>query len=98
MHERKREMAAAAGAFLALPGGLGTLEELFEVWTWRQLGEHARPIGLLNVAGFHDPLLAFLDGAVAAGFVAPGHRDALMVDDDPARLVARLHAAAREAD
>jgi len=93
MHERKRQMAEAAHAFVALPGGLGTLEELFEIWTWRQLGYHRRPVGLLNTAGFHDPLLAFLDAVCAAGFVRREQIDQLIVDDDPERLLARLLAA-----
>jgi hypothetical protein len=90
MHERKHAMAAAADAFIALPGGLGTLEELFEVWTWHQLGYHRKPIGLLNVAGYFDPLLAFLKQSGDAGFVGEAHLDILQVDDDPVRLVARL--------
>ncbi|MDB5742633.1 MAG: hypothetical protein JWR68_948 [Polaromonas sp.] len=69
MHERKRIMAEHADAFLALPGGIGTLEEFFEVWTWRQLGYHDKPVGLLNMDGFYDSLLGFLDSAVATGFM-----------------------------
>jgi uncharacterized protein (TIGR00730 family) len=69
MHDRKRLMAERADAFLALPGGIGTLEELFEVWTWRQLGYHDKPIGLLNTAGYYDGLLAFLHTAVSHGFM-----------------------------
>ena len=64
MHERKQMMAERADAFLALPGGIGTFEELFEVWTWRQLGYHDKPIGLLNVAGYYDPLLQFMNNTV----------------------------------
>jgi uncharacterized protein (TIGR00730 family) len=93
MHERKSIMAARADAFVALPGGVGTLEELFETWTWTLLGLHAKPCGVLNVAGYFDPLLAFLDRMVAEGFVAPEHRDLLQVDDDPAALLDRLAAA-----
>lgn len=74
MHERKRIMAENAGAFLALPGGIGTLEEFFEVWTWRQLGYHDKPVGLLNMGGYYDSLLAFLGSSVTAGFM----NDALM--------------------
>jgi len=70
MHERKRLMAERADAFVALPGGIGTFEELFEVWTWRQLGYHDKPVGLLNVGGYYDPLLAFLAHTVAQGFVS----------------------------
>ena len=69
MHERKRIMAEHADAFLALPGGIGTLEEFFEVWTWRQLGYHDKPVGLLNMNGFYDSLLTFLDSAVTTGFM-----------------------------
>jgi uncharacterized protein (TIGR00730 family) len=87
MHDRKREMAACADAFIALPGGLGTLEELFEVWTWRQLGFHDKPIGLLNVGGYFNPLLRFLDHAVETGFLTPFHRNLLLVETDAARLL-----------
>lgn len=69
MHERKAMMAERSGIFLALPGGIGTFEELFEVWTWRQLGYHDKPIGLLNVAGYYDAMLAFLHTSVANGFM-----------------------------
>lgn len=69
MHERKRIMAERADAFLALPGGIGTLEELFEVWTWRQLGYHDKPVGVLNAGGYYDGLLAFLQSTVAHGFM-----------------------------
>jgi hypothetical protein len=81
MHERKARMAAESDAFLALPGGLGTLEELAEILTWAQLGIHDHPVGVLDVDGFWDPLLAFLDGAVAAGFLRPGNRALLRVID-----------------
>ena len=90
MHERKRLMAERSDAFVALPGGIGTFEELFEVWTWRQLGYHDKPIGLLNVAGYYDPLLAFMDATVNRGFVAPAQRRLLEVDSDAAALLARL--------
>ncbi len=90
MHERKQLMADLADAFVLLPGGLGSLEEFFEVWTWGQLGLHRKPYGLLNVAGYFDPLLAFLDHAVAERFVRSEHRDLVLVDDDPERLLARL--------
>ncbi len=69
MHDRKRMMAERADAFLALPGGIGTFEELFEVWTWRQLGYHDKPVGLLNVAGYYDPLLVFLQSSVNSQFM-----------------------------
>ena len=87
MHERKALMADLADGFIALPGGLGTLDELFEILTWAQLGLHHKPIGLLDVAGYFAPLLAFLDGAVAARFVAPPHRAMLHVADDPTALL-----------
>jgi uncharacterized protein (TIGR00730 family) len=74
MHERKARMAAEAEGFLALPGGLGTLEELAEILTWAQLGIHAHPVGVLNTDGFWDPILGFLDGAVEAGFMRPANR------------------------
>jgi uncharacterized protein (TIGR00730 family) len=95
MHERKRLMAEKADAFLALPGGIGTFEELFEVWTWRQLGYHDRPIGLLNVGGYYDSLLSFLDRTVDDGFLDIAQRQLPMVDTDPDRLLDRLIAAAR---
>ena len=92
MHERKALMAELADAFVAMPGGLGTLEELFEVWTWGQLGLHRKPYGLLDVAGFFGPLLRFLDDAVTEGFVRAEHRALLVAETDPARLLARLDA------
>ena len=87
MHERKRLMAERADAFLALPGGIGTLEELFEVWTWRQLGYHDKPIGLLNVQGYYDPLLGFLGDTVARGFVSASQRALLQESPDPEALL-----------
>jgi uncharacterized protein (TIGR00730 family) len=92
MHERKLAMADAANAFVMLPGGFGTFEEFFEVLSWTQLGIHAKPCGVLDVAGFFAPLRALLDGAVTARFVHPAHRDMVIVDDDPARLLDRLAA------
>ena len=92
MHERKAAMADAADAFVMLPGGFGTLDEFFEVVTWTQLGIHAKPCGVLDAAGFFEPLRALVDGAVAAGFVHPAHRDMIVTDDDPARLLDRLAA------
>ena len=76
-----------ADAFVALPGGLGTLEEFTEIWTWGQLGLHRKPYGLLNVAGFYTPLLEFLDHALAQGFVRPEHRAMVRVAEDPAALL-----------
>jgi uncharacterized protein (TIGR00730 family) len=90
MHERKRCMADLADAFVALPGGLGTLEELFEVLTWAQLGMHAKPCGILNVAGYYDALLGFLDRAVADRLVLPAHRAMLLVEEKPAALLDRF--------
>jgi uncharacterized protein (TIGR00730 family) len=90
MHERKRRMADLADGFVALPGGLGTLEELFEVWTWALLGIHGKPVALLEVDGYWRRLLEFLDQAVDAGFVRAAHREMLLVDDDPGRLLDRI--------
>ena len=93
MHERKALMAKLADGFLALPGGIGTLDELFEIWTWRQLGLHAKPVGLLDAEGFFRPLVAFLDTLVPEGFLRPETRALLHVDAEPAALLARLAAA-----
>jgi uncharacterized protein (TIGR00730 family) len=90
MHQRKQLMAERADAFLALPGGIGTFEELFEVWTWRQLGYHDKPVGLLNVEGYYDGLLQFLDHATAQGFIPPAQRDLLQVSADAGELLERL--------
>ena len=87
MHQRKALMAERAAAFAALPGGVGTADEFFEIVTWRQLRLHARPIGLLNVAGFFDPLLAWLDRTVADGFFRAEHRAMLHVSDEPQQLL-----------
>jgi len=87
MHQRKLMMAEHSDAFVALPGGLGTFEELFEVWTWRQLGYHDKPIGLLNVQGYYDPLLGFLDDTVARGFVSGSQRVLLQESSDPEALL-----------
>lgn len=87
MHERKMRMFDLSDAFIALPGGLGTLEEIFEVLTWAQLGIHTKPVGLVNVLGYFDTLLGFLDSAVEKKFIRPEHRTALLVDDDPVRLL-----------
>jgi len=95
MHERKRLMAERSDAFVALPGGIGTFEELFEVWTWLQLGYHDKPVGLLNAAGYYDPLLAFLDQSVVRGFVPPAQRKLLQVGTDPEALLDRMTALAR---
>mgnify|MGYP001297146351 CR=1 FL=1 len=90
MHERKALMAERSGAFLALPGGIGTFEELFEVWTWRQLGYHDKPIGLLNVAGYYDGLLTFLQGSVQSGFMGSWQMNLVDAAAEAAPLLARL--------
>ena len=92
MHERKALMAELADGFMALPGGIGTLEEFFEIWTWAQLGMHDKPCGLLNVAGYFDGLLEFLDRAVTEKFVRDVHRGMVVVESDPADLLARFEA------
>jgi uncharacterized protein (TIGR00730 family) len=94
MHERKALMADRSDAFLALPGGVGTFEELFEAITWTQLGLHRKPCGLLNVAGFYDGLLAFLDHAWAEGFIKPETRAIVVSGSDPRELLERLLATA----
>jgi hypothetical protein len=90
MHARKAMMAELSDAFVAMPGGVGTFEEFFEVVTWTQLGLHRKPCGLLNVQGFYTPLAAFIDQAVSEGFIKPVHRAAIIVDSDPARLLDTL--------
>jgi uncharacterized protein (TIGR00730 family) len=95
MHDRKRMMAERADAFLALPGGIGTFEELFEVWTWRQLGYHDKPVGILNAGGYYDPLLAFLRSSVQHGFMNDWQMDLVQVDDDLPRLLDKLAQGAR---
>ena len=92
MHRRKQLMAERADAFVAMPGGIGTLEELFEAWTWAQLGYHDQPIGLLDVAGYYENLLRFLDESVAQGFLDAAQRARLCVDGDVGRLLDRLRA------
>lgn len=88
MHERKALMAELADGFVALPGGIGTLEELFEVWTWAQLGLHAKPCGVLHDDGFYAPLVGFLDHLVETGFVRPAHRGMLVSAASPGELLA----------
>jgi uncharacterized protein (TIGR00730 family) len=92
MHERKARMSELSDGFIALPGGIGTLEEWFEVWTWSQLGFQPKPCALLNVAGYYDHLLAFLDHMTAERFLTGVHRGMAIVDDDPERLLDRLAA------
>lgn len=94
MHERKAKMASLADAFVAMPGGLGTLDELFEIWTWAQLGFHDKPIGLLNVRGFFTPLLELTAQMVREGFVGPQNLELVLSDDDGERLLTRLEARA----
>ncbi|APU13444.1 putative TIGR00730 family protein [Actinoalloteichus sp. GBA129-24] len=90
MHERKAMMAANADAFIAMPGGAGTLEELFEIWTWAQLGLHAKPIGLLDVNGYYEPLRAMIDHMTTEGFLQERHSRALLIDSDAERLLDRF--------
>jgi len=92
MHERKSLMAEISDGFIALPGGLGTMEEFFEVLTWAQLGIHRKPCGLLNVTGYFDPILDFLDRARARNFLQPEHRSMVLVDPNPARLLEKFEA------
>ena len=92
MHERKLMMAEESEAFIALPGGLGTLEELFEVWTWSQLGRHEKPVGVLNVNGYYDQLLGFLDHMLGEGFVEDKHRSMLKCGECPDAVIEALEA------
>jgi uncharacterized protein (TIGR00730 family) len=97
MHERKRIMAERSDAFLALPGGIGTFEEFFEVWTWRQLGYHDKPVGLLNQGGYYDTLLSFLNGAAQGGFMNDWQMDLVRVGTDAPSLAQALVQAAGSA-
>ncbi len=90
MHGRKALMAELADGFIALPGGFGTLEELFEILTWAQLALHDKPVGLLNVAGYFDHMIRFVDRATDEGFLDSVHRDLMLVDEDPGALLAQL--------
>ncbi|MBT9610429.1 TIGR00730 family Rossman fold protein [Aquabacterium sp.] len=92
MHERKHQMAMQSDAFIALPGGIGTMEEIFEVWTWRQLGYHHKALGLLNVAGYYDELLRFIDRSRSDGFLWPDVQELLRTDTDIDRLLNQLAA------
>ena len=87
MHERKQMMFDLSDAFIALPGGLGTIEELTELLTWAQLGFHRKPCGLMNVSAYYDPFLLFMDHAVGEGFLKQEHRNLLLVSDDPRSLL-----------
>jgi hypothetical protein len=94
MHDRKRMMAERADAFLALPGGIGTFEEFYEVWTWRQLGYHNKPIGLLNLNSFYDPMLAFLQSVLQHEFIGSWQMDLIQTDSDAQKLLPNLIQAA----
>ena len=93
MHERKALMAELSDGFVAMPGGIGTMEEFFEVLSWEQLGLHQKPCGLLNVSGYYDPLIQFLDHAVTDDFVKPKHRALMLVEENPAKLLDRFEEA-----
>jgi uncharacterized protein (TIGR00730 family) len=90
MHHRKKMMADLSDAFVAMPGGVGTLEELFEVYTWAQLGYHGKPVALLNIAGFYDPLMRMLRHTVDEGFMRQSYLDILQMDADPVALIGKL--------
>ncbi len=90
MHERKARMYELSDAFIALPGGIGTLEETFEAWTWNQLGYHVKPVALLNINGYFDSLLSFLDRMSTEGFLRDSQRNALIVDADPEELLTKM--------
>jgi uncharacterized protein (TIGR00730 family) len=92
MHERKAKMADLADGFVALPGGLGTLDEMFEIVTWAQLGIHFKPCGFLNVAGYFDRLFSFLDSAVDEQLVRREHRELILVETDASRMLASMRA------
>jgi len=92
MHTRKARMSVLADAFIALPGGYGTFEELFETLTWAQIGMHAKPIGLLNTNHYYDPLISLVDHAIQEGFIYPEQRGLLLVASEPAQLIERLRA------
>ena len=97
MHERKAKMTELCDAFIALPGGIGTLDELFEAWTWNALGYHAKPFCLLNVHGFWDGLAGFMDHVSASGFLSQARREQLLKAETPAEALDRLDEAARSA-
>jgi uncharacterized protein (TIGR00730 family) len=98
MHERKAKMTELTDAFVALPGGIGTFDELFEAWTWNALGYHAKPFCLLNVHGFWDGLLSFLDHATASGFMSPARRAQLLVAEEIGEAIDKLDAALASAE
>jgi uncharacterized protein (TIGR00730 family) len=90
MHERKAQMAELADGFIAMPGGIGTFEEFFEILTWAQLGFHDKPCAILNIAGYYDGLLALCDNAVSEGFLRPAHRQLILADSDPEILLEKM--------
>lgn len=90
MHERKALMAELSDGFIAMPGGIGTFEEIFEVWTWGQLGSHAKPCAFLNIQRFYDRLLGFLDHVVDEAFLKPVHRDMVIVEEEPEALLSAI--------
>lgn len=98
MHQRKQAMAERADLFIAMPGGIGTMEELFEVWTWHQLGYHDQPIGLLNVEGYYDPFLRLCEQMVDEQFLSAPQREALVTGEEPERLLLELAARAKRAE
>jgi uncharacterized protein (TIGR00730 family) len=98
MHERKAMMTELTDAFVAIPGGIGTLDELFEAWSWNALGYHAKPFGLLNVAGFWDGMIAFLDTVTASGFMSPARRAQLLIADSIPEAIEGLAAAVGRAE
>ncbi len=90
MHERKAKMYELSDMFIALPGGIGTLEEVIEIYTWGQLGFHAKPVGLLNISHYYDPLMGFLEHAVEQGFLKKAHYDNLIMDSEPGTLLGEM--------
>lgn len=92
MHIRKARMAELSDGFVAMSGGIGTFEEIFEIWTWGQLGIHGKPLGFFNIAGFYDPLAAFLDNTASAGFLRQAHREMAMTESEPAALLDKMAA------
>jgi len=90
MHERKAMMAELSNGFIAMPGGIGTLEEFFEIWTWAQLGVHRKPCGLLNTAGYFDPILSMIDTMIRRRFLKEDYREMVLVESEPAALLARM--------
>lgn len=92
MHTRKAKMAELSDAFIVMPGGIGTMEEMFEVWTWAQLGLHQKPVGILNINNYYDHLLAFLDHSVAQGFLRAEHKSMLACGSEPAELLQKIAA------